>query len=142
GQGIALRSDRVRIARYVLAAVLASGCYGNGLVPCGDRFCPRDNVCTPGGCAAPADVAACEGLADGVACKTFQAADGTCAYGACHSDLCGNGKIDPGEVCDGDLGVDPTAAETCSPDCKRVFVCGNGVVDDSEQCDDGNENPA
>ena len=71
--------------------------------------------------------------------------------------ICGNGELDPGEECDGelladcvDLGFD--GGETSCSDCRRdVSVCflgprcGNGVVEthpgqpeSSEECDDGN----
>jgi cysteine-rich repeat protein len=125
-----------------LAVALCAGCIDDSLVRCGDLSCPVGNVCTPGGCAVPADVTACEGKTDGAACKTFLGASGTCAYGACHTDLCGNATIDPGEVCDGDQGVDPTLGQTCAPDCKSIYQCGNATVDPGEQCDDGNANPA
>src|ERR1041384_2804952 len=78
---------------------------------------------------------------------------------------CGNGRIDPGEVCDdgnnvsgdgcpadcsqpcGDGHVDPGEAcddgntfggDGCSADCRSLEACGNGVVDPGEACDDDN----
>jgi cysteine-rich repeat protein len=52
--------------------------------------------------------------------------------------FCGNGKLDPGETCDG-------AAGTCAPGdtctacaCVAIPHCGDNVVQTGEQCDDGN----
>lgn len=42
--------------------------------------------------------------------------------------VCGNGRIDPGEQCDGGSG--------CSATCQRT--CGDGIVQYTEGCDDGN----
>jgi cysteine-rich repeat protein len=144
--------DRIgRLVASARAAALAGrllvllglvGCVRPQAQPCGDRVCDVGDVCTPGGCATPADVAACAGLSDGTTCQAANGGLGTCDQGACRTNLCGNGVIDPGEVCDGDAGVDTSVGETCSADCKRIQVCGNGVVDPGEQCDDGNQNPA
>jgi cysteine-rich repeat protein len=126
----------------VALALALVGCVRPQAQTCGDRVCDVGDVCTLGGCATPGDVAACAGLADGTSCMASNGGTGTCDQGACHTDLCGNGRLDPGEVCDGALGVDPTANETCSPDCKTIYRCGNTIVDPGEQCDDGNTNPA
>ena len=83
----------------------------------------------------------------------------------CMGPYCGDGELDPGEVCDdgnnvsgdgcpadcsapcGDGFVDPDEAcddgntvggDRCSADCRSVERCGNGVVDPGEPCDDGN----
>src|SRR6185436_15870448 len=44
--------------------------------------------------------------------------------------FCGNGKVDPGEECDGQPG--------CTQSCKFAPVCGNAEIESGEQCDDGN----
>jgi cysteine-rich repeat protein len=44
--------------------------------------------------------------------------------------VCGNGKIEGGEECDGGAG--------CTATCDRIAVCGDGFIDAPEQCDDGN----
>jgi len=54
---------------------------------------------------------------------------------ACQA-VCGNGVIDPGEVCD------PPDMVKCSADCKSFIsslLCGNGIIDQStgEECDPG-----
>jgi cysteine-rich repeat protein len=135
----------VIVARAHVLVVLATvaGCLHTNTVDCADGSeCPADKVClNGGGCAFPGQLTACEGVADGAAC-TFAGGVGTCMNGVCIGALCGNGELDPGETCDGTIGVDPSLGETCSPDCKTIYRCGNGVVDPGEQCDDGNANAA
>ena len=50
---------------------------------------------------------------------------------------CGNGVLDPGEVCDDGNTV---GGDSCSADCTSDETCGNGIVDlaAGELCDDGN----
>jgi len=54
---------------------------------------------------------------------------------------CGDGVIDPGEVCD-DGNV--TDGDGCSADCHSDETCGNGIIDlhahNPEECDDGRLN--
>lgn len=52
---------------------------------------------------------------------------------------CGNGLIEPGEVCDDHNNLD---GDGCSANCLSVEACGNGIVDVAagEECDDGNTN--
>jgi cysteine-rich repeat protein len=54
----------------------------------------------------------------------------------CIHDLCGNGNIDPGEICDDGNNV---SCDGCSADCKSDESCGNGYIDSckGEVCDDG-----
>lgn len=51
---------------------------------------------------------------------------------------CGNGSLDPGEVCDDNNTLD---GDGCAADCRSNERCGNSVVDSAvgEQCDDGNQ---
>ena len=65
--------------------------------------------------------------ADGTACDAGK----VCRQGACVPNLCGNGRVDPGEECD------PPNGATCDNDCRNI-VCGDGILSGSEQCDDGN----
>ncbi|HEY0250051.1 MAG TPA: DUF4215 domain-containing protein, partial [Kofleriaceae bacterium] len=55
----------------------------------------------------------------------------------CISNSCGNGLVDPGEVCDdGNI----TDGDGCSADCKSAEACGDGKINSEagEVCDDGN----
>jgi cysteine-rich repeat protein len=56
------------------------------------------------------------------------------------SNLCGDGHMDPGEVCDDGNTRD---GDNCSQDCKSDLSCGNGKTDVGarvpEQCDDGKD---
>jgi cysteine-rich repeat protein len=62
---------------------------------------------------------------------------------------CGNGRIEPGEECDGAaLGgatcpAGSTGAPVCDDDCRldygRCMRCGDGKVDPGEECDDAND---
>ena len=74
--------------------------------------------------------------------------------GSCKLVTCGNGKVDPGEVCDGEWGVPttcskwdhevtwlPGGAPECAADCSAVVVgscvkatCGQTVCADDETC--------
>ncbi len=65
--------------------------------------------------------------------RTECSADGT----MCIPNNCGNGQIDPGEVCDDGNSI---SKDGCSDDCKSNEQCGNGIIDDhmGEACDDGN----
>jgi cysteine-rich repeat protein len=52
----------------------------------------------------------------------------------CQPPGCGNGIVEAGEVCDGN--VEDNVA--CSANCKYFGTCGNGEVEVGELCDDGN----
>jgi cysteine-rich repeat protein len=91
------------------------------------------------------------------------------AQDVCITTPCGNGRLDPGEICDdgnvidGDYcnstctstevcgnGIidremhevcdDPTGVVSCSADCRSLISCGNGTVEGGEQCDPGSPN--
>jgi cysteine-rich repeat protein len=61
--------------------------------------------------------------------------DPSCATFPACTQLCGNGKLDPGEECDDGNRLPD---DGCGPDCTIDEGCGNGVIDPGEQCDDGN----
>jgi cysteine-rich repeat protein len=50
---------------------------------------------------------------------------------------CGDGELDPGEVCDDG---NREGGDGCSADCRSTETCGNGMIDRAldEVCDDGN----
>ncbi|HVK85326.1 MAG TPA: SBBP repeat-containing protein [Kofleriaceae bacterium] len=123
--------------RWLAVLVLVAGCLRSELVPCGERACPAGDVCVAGDrCAAPADVEACTGLADGAACASPRGS-GVCAGGACAVATCGNSERDPSEACDdGNL----VSGDGCRADCAKVEECGDAVLDEGEVCDDGNDN--
>jgi hypothetical protein len=50
--------------------------------------------------------------------------------------VCGDGDLDPGEVCDDGGRNDDSEPDACRSDC-RLAHCGDGVVDTDELCDDG-----
>ncbi len=53
---------------------------------------------------------------------------------------CGNGALDPGELCDdGNRRDDDFCSNRCTPPGVDPF-CGDGVIDPGEVCDDGNRN--
>lgn len=53
--------------------------------------------------------------------------------------LCGNGVLDPGELCDDGNNAD---GDDCRHDCRQDFTrCGDGLPDPGETCDDGNRVP-
>src|SRR5262245_11127462 len=97
----------------------------------------------------------CDGTVQGTTCESLQYAGGTIGCTAdCRFDLsrclvttptvCGNGRRDPGEACDGDdLGgaVCPHGGTLrCQPSCLALdtsacFTCGDGRRDPGEACD-------
>ena len=60
--------------------------------------------------------------------------DGCCTYiPVC---ICGDGDIDPGELCDG---AAQAPGVSCNSACRSSCTCcGDGVPNNGEQCDDGN----
>ena len=62
--------------------------------------------------------------------------DDDCAN-ACTLNLCGNGRQDPGELCDDGEENSDVTANACRTDCSQPR-CGDGVMDAGEECDDGN----
>ncbi|MBN1773699.1 MAG: hypothetical protein JXB32_20720 [Deltaproteobacteria bacterium] len=61
---------------------------------------------------------------------TFSRTEGSC------NPLCGNGCLQPGEVCDDGGGNSDVAPDACRTDCRAAY-CGDEVVDSGEACDDG-----
>src|SRR5260221_9028378 len=123
----------MRCSLAVLA--LLGGCIDAALVPCGDRLCPVGYSCIADRCASPAEITACDGLADGTTC-TAPSGVGQCMNGTCVVYVCGNGIVEGDEACDDGNTV---SGDGCRGDC---HICGDGIVDQVEGCDDGNTNPA
>ncbi len=61
--------------------------------------------------------------------------DGVCRIAPQQGAQCGNGIVEPDEICDDGNTEDN---DECSADCKRTPACGDGVIDPGEACDDGN----
>lgn len=123
-----------RIALAVLA--LASGCVQPSEVACADgTVCAEGTVCVDAYqlCVLPAQVTACEGVAEGAACDDGA---GTCFGSACLPRACGNARIDHDEMCDDGNRAD---RDGCAASCQSTEVCGNTAIDplQGERCDDG-----
>ena len=82
---------------------------------CGDRVCPTDAVCMTDHCVPHGAIVACTGAADATPCSYAQLADGVCGSGVCVAPGCGNGVVEPDEVCDG--------GPRCDADCQGVHGC-------------------
>ncbi|MDQ3365421.1 MAG: hypothetical protein M3680_08340 [Myxococcota bacterium] len=130
---------RVGLLSLLMASLCAAACVEPSLVPCGELTCPASNVCTAGGCATPANVAACAGFDEGASCRASSGVTGTCQGGACKIGLCGNAMRDLGELCDDGNQI---SGDGCRADCAKLESCGDGALDEGEACDDGNGNPA
>lgn len=130
--------DVLTLAVFLLVLTLA-GCLEARLEPCGDLLCPDNTTCVANElCAAPAQIAACDGIADGGSCSVAGSA-GRCDRGVCFAAGCGNQVVDPGETCDDG---NEMSGDGCRADCRKIEMCGDGIVDDGEACDDGNNNSA
>lgn len=135
--------------RGLLLAALVTGCLRDDLVQCADgSACPIGLVCVATGCATTDELAACQGLGDGAACEVA-GFDGTCADGVCVAAVCGDGRRDTSEPCEGaDVGGATCASAgfyagelACTPTCELDTTgcsgrCGDGVVDAEEQCEE------
>ncbi len=122
-----------------VAAVWLGACVEPATQVCGDVVCPLNLVCAPSGdgCAEPAQVAACEGVAPGEVCDLPGVGMGRCRDELCVVAGCGDGRVDAGEACDDGDANGPDAA--CLPDCKRP-TCGDEAIQGDEACDDGEAN--
>ncbi|HLC76514.1 MAG TPA: DUF4215 domain-containing protein, partial [Candidatus Peribacterales bacterium] len=116
----------------VLADAQDPGCYTNGNVVTGTyNPADTDETHTP----------ACgNGARDQIAeqCDDGNLLNGDGCSTLCRAEVCGNGTVDSGEVCDeGSLNGTPNH---CNSLCSGTTpaLCGNGVPEGAEQCDDGN----
>lgn len=124
-----------------LAIVLSlAGCLApqEQLQRCGENFCSENTTCVLNHCATPGQLAACDGLDEGVTCS-LAGVVGRCEGGVCLPAGCGNNILDLDEVCD-DGNVD--SGDGCRADCQKLEMCGDALLDEGERCDDGNLNPA
>ncbi|MEZ4366547.1 MAG: hypothetical protein R2939_09705 [Kofleriaceae bacterium] len=123
--------------RMVACASLLAGCLAPEQIACDDgSVCAVGRVCAPGGgCVVQAQLDRCDGVADDVPCAVDGLGAGACRDGVCRIIRCGDGVIDPPEVCEDGNALD---GDGCSRDCLSDETCGNGVRDAGEACDDGN----
>src|SRR5213078_4988716 len=76
---------------------------------------------------------ASERCGDGSVCPPGQQCVAAGAQRMCALVTCGNGRLDPDEMCDDG---NNRSGDGCPADCKDP--CGDGVLDPGEVCDDGN----
>eukprot|EP01098_Paradermamoeba_levis_P007256 TRINITY_DN2_c0_g2_i4.p1 TRINITY_DN2_c0_g2~~TRINITY_DN2_c0_g2_i4.p1 ORF type:complete len:786 (-),score=358.39 TRINITY_DN2_c0_g2_i4:388-2478(-) len=84
-----------------------------------------------------------DGIVDtgrGETCDDGNNLDGDGCSSSCQKE-CGNGRVDPGEVCDDGPRNDDTKPACCRTNC-RLPRCGDGVTDPGEECDDAGQNIA
>jgi cysteine-rich repeat protein len=126
----------MRTCLVVLA--LLAGCMKPNISECEDGLaCPSSlacdvphNTCTP-----QPQLDACKDQPQGAPCSTDLTPNGACDRGTCLDIACGNGRVEPGEVCDDG---NTTSGDGCRGDCLSDERCANGLIDPGETCDDGN----
>src|SRR5947207_8903240 len=109
--------------RSAVVLVALAGC----LAP-DSSTCPSGRLCRPGTvcldaldqCVAPAQVEACAGAGDGDRCAAPGVPLGVCTMSACISSGCGNGTVEPPEVCDDGNTI---GGDRCSADCLSDESC-------------------
>ncbi len=137
------RNSAILRCRWQLPLLLAAwttiapfGCYSTDTSLCDNGVrCPADYICIleEDRCVHEANaesVLACVGKPKMGRCSYGDVADGVCRDQRCAAILCGNGDIDPGEICD-DGNTIP--GDGCSSDCQ--LPCGDGKLDEGELCD-------
>jgi cysteine-rich repeat protein len=136
----AASSARCSVAVAIVVLVVGGACRDlDRTTPCFDLVCPVGYACSQAHeiCVLDEQLAACEGGADDTPCSFPGVTDGRCFDGTCFAAGCGNGVLEPGEVCDDG---DTFDGDGCSADCRSDETCGNGVIDVEvgERCDDEN----
>src|SRR5690349_18093862 len=126
---------------WVLAVALC-GCITSNVVVCDEGLvCPAGTLCDNlhQRCVVKEQLDVCAGMPDDAECS-YDGAQGICIDQVCFVAGCGNGVVDPNEVCDDG---NTRAGDHCSSDCHSNETCGNGVIDVAvgEACDDGNSEP-
>lgn len=123
----------------------AMGTAGTTAGPVGEATTGSTEAGTDGGTDATADASTSEGGGGAESSAGLDASsDGEGTTGTSETNegtstgspgFCGDGNIDPGEVCDD--GVNDGSYGGCAGDCQLAPFCGNGIVDGPEACDDG-----
>ncbi|MFH2006588.1 MAG: hypothetical protein ABI333_08390, partial [bacterium] len=139
-------TPRLLVIGFVAMGCLAvvAGCSGQSIGAIHNNV--NNSNIDPCGNGQQEDSEQCDGAdLGGNTCETLGYSDGTLGcqndctfdFSGCYIESCGNGILDPGEVCD-DGNV--ASADGCSADCLSDETCGNGYVDTNEGCDDGAQN--
>jgi cysteine-rich repeat protein len=101
--------------------------------------CDDGDVKSGDGCSAGCRRSACgDGFGNvGEACDDGNTTNGDgCSADCLYDEGCGNGVLDPGEMCD------PRSGERCNTGCTSSLTCSNGYHDIGlEECDDGGNSP-
>src|SRR4051812_1027959 len=106
----------------LLWVVFLVSCMEPDLLPCGEQLCPSDAVCQSNGrCVTNEALAACRDKATDDDCVVTTQV-GKCIDGACVTAACGNGIVEPGEICDDGNRI---SGDGCSFDCVSHELCGN-----------------
>jgi len=130
----------IRFASLLCLAAFSSGCHDVPSIECGELTCSTELACTPleDACVRPELIEACKSREEGAECAAAGGEQNVCRQGVCSPRICGDGLLEPGEVCDDGNRDDD---DGCSSDCLSDETCGNGVVDTAtdEGCDDGNQ---
>jgi hypothetical protein len=145
----------IRALVVVLGALALAACHDPG-APCGDGYCPAGTVCAPAAelCLHPEQLELCRGVADGTTCAIRDGRAGACHADLCLPVVCGDGRVDRDEECDGaalgahddclDLGegYHQGGPLRCTSTCRYDRStcggrCGDGEVSGSEACDSG-----
>ncbi len=124
--------------RWLLVTCALAGCAQTSTYTCETGVvCPSTLRCDEahGGCVLPEQLTACTGQAPFTACSYAGVTDGRCFDGVCLSAGCGNGFVEPEEVCDD---TNRVAGDGCGASCESDESCGNGKLDleAGEECDD------
>jgi len=73
----------------------------------------------------------------GEACEPTMSNDPNCTADCRLPGACGDGKVDPGELCDYGTLLNKGDYGTCNSNCTWAPYCGDGVTNGPEQCDLG-----
>jgi cysteine-rich repeat protein len=96
----------VSILATLLVLSVLGACVESTTLRCQDLICPTDSQCvelsTGPACASRAQQTACDGVSSGTSC-VIDGRAGTCDSGVCIGAVCGNGVLELGEDCDGDV---------------------------------------
>lgn len=123
-------------------ALACAGSVAGSFVECGaDCSCPGTCSHSPCVTGAPLD-SSCDPCIATI-CNFFSSCcttawDSVCTLGAsffCDCPSCGDGTVDPGEICDPGLAESCEAGTSCVGCAECAVVCGDGVVGTGEACD-------